>query len=66
MIRFLKAIVLAFKPTSDAEAVRMNLNGPRPPEKKSEVDPDLEMASDGSFHLTRGGFWRRMSGSDHL
>ncbi len=34
MLRGLKMIVLAFKPISDAEAMRMNLDGPQPPKRK--------------------------------
>ena len=33
MLRLLKQIVLAFKPISDAEAMRMNLGGPNPPKE---------------------------------
>lgn len=34
MFRLLKRLVLAFKPISDAEALQMNLSGPKPPRRK--------------------------------
>ena len=33
MLKFLKMLVLAFKPISDAEAMAMNLNGPQVPKQ---------------------------------
>ncbi len=42
MWRFLKQLVLAFKPVSDAEAMRMNLDGPTPP-KRERPDPWKEV-----------------------
>ena len=36
MLRFVKMLVLAFKPVSDEEAMQMNLNGPQAPKKRRE------------------------------
>lgn len=36
MLKFLKMLVLAFKPISDAEAMAMNLDGPQAPKKRTE------------------------------
>ncbi len=42
MLRVLKQLLLAFKPVSDAEAMRMNLDGPTPP-KRTRPNPWKEV-----------------------
>lgn len=62
MLRWLKKLVLAFKPISDAEAMAMNLNGPTPPKEGAFDDPDVEMGRDGQFWVKPEAVDRRRGG----
>ena len=62
MLRFLKALVLAFKPVTDAEVMAMRLDGPQPPKK---AQPDLgvaEMERDGSIRIKPEAIWDNLDG----
>ncbi len=62
MLRFLKELVLAFKPLTDAEVMQMRLDGPQPPKKQP---PDLgvaEMEDDGSIRIKPEAIWDNLHG----
>ncbi len=62
MLRFLKELVLAFKPVTDAEVMAMRLDGLQPPKKEQ---PDLgvaEMERDGSIRIKPETIWDNLDG----
>ena len=62
MLRLLKQLVMAFKPISDAESMKMNLNGPQPGKKRPPEMGEAEIDPDGSIRISDDAFWDRLTG----